>query len=101
MSDSAFPRHPGTIRLIDESDDSVVIVSADTKPERHQFVYFNSDGVEVDGPPEAVKRTPIVEVRTRPMDETGRIVPKDQAARIRVHEIGPEQKLLRWTLLVC
>jgi hypothetical protein len=94
-----FAPHPGTIRMIDESDGSVRIVQADKTPERHRFVYFDKAGIEVDPTEEAVERIPIIEVRMTPTDGKGNLVPKDRAQVVRIKEFGPEKRLLRSTTM--
>jgi hypothetical protein len=94
-----FAPHPGTIRMIDESDGSVRTVKADDVPERRRFVYLNKDGVEVDSAEEAVERIPIVEVRMTPTDGKGNLVAKDHAQLIRIKEFGPGNRLLRSTTM--
>ena len=94
-----FAPHPGTIRMIDESDGSVRVVKAEDAPERQQFVYLDKDGREVDSAAEAVDRIPVVEVRLAPTDGKGNLVPKDRAELIRIREFGPAGRLLRNTTM--
>lgn len=94
-----FAPHPGTIRMIDESDGSVRIVQADETPERHKFVYLDKDGREVSSSGEAVERVPIVEVQMTASDGKGNPVPKDRAQIIRIKEFGPDRRLLRTTTM--
>lgn len=94
-----FAPHPGTIRMIDESDGSVRMAKAEDAPERRQFVYLDKDGREVDSVEEAIDRIPIVEVRLTPTDGKGNLVPKDRAQLIRIKEFGPAGRLLRSTTM--
>jgi hypothetical protein len=94
-----FAPHPGTIRMIDESDGSVRIVKAEEAPERRRFVYLDKDGGEIDSAEKAVERIPIIEVRMTPTDGKGNLVPKERAHQIRIKEFGPEGRLLRSTTM--
>lgn len=95
-----FAPHPGTIRMVEESDGSVRIVRAEDVPERRRFVYLDKNGREVDSAEEAVERIPIVEVRMTSTDGRGNLVPKDRAQLIRIKEFGPEGRLLRSTTMI-
>jgi hypothetical protein len=94
-----FAPHPGTIRMIDESDGSVRTVKADETPEERRFVFLDKDGKEIDSAEHAVERIPIVEVRMTPTDGKGNLVPKDRAQLIRIKEFGPEGRLMRSTTM--
>jgi hypothetical protein len=94
-----FAQHPGTIRMIDESDGSVHVMKAEDAPERRRFVYLDDHGREVDSAEEAFERIPIVEVRMTPTDGKGNLVPKDRAQLIRITEFGPEGRRLRSTTM--
>ena len=94
-----FTPHPGTIRMIDESDSSVRIMKAEDAPERRRFVYLDDHGKEVDSAEEAVERIPILEVRMTPTDGKGNLVPKNRAQLIRIIEFGPQGRRLRSTTM--
>jgi hypothetical protein len=95
-----FAPHPGTIRMIDESDNSVHLVKAEDAPDSRRFVLLDKKGIEVQDAEQAVERIPIVEVRMTPTDGKGNLVSKDKAQLIRIKEYGPEGRLLRSTTMV-
>lgn len=93
---SYFMPHPGTIRMIDDDNQSVRIVKADDVPLRRRFVFLDKSGNEVEADDKsAVERIPIVEVQMTPTDGDGHVVPREQARLIRIKEFGPEKRPLR------
>lgn len=99
MTQTQFAPHPGSIRMVEVQADTSRDVPIDEVPEDRRFVYLK-DGVETYNPDEATERVPIVEVRMVSVDQRGNLVPKDQAARLVVYEIGPDNRPLRHTTMV-
>lgn len=95
-----MPAHPGQIKMIEEYDGSVRLINVETVPDRQRFVYFDANGMEVDSLDKAASRVPIVEVRMLSTDGQGNLVPKSRAKKLRILEMGPDQKVLRSTVLV-
>jgi len=77
----AFPKHPGTIKMVTMLDNSIEIEPLSEVPERHRFVYYNNKNFKVDNKEEAVRAVPIVEVRMYSKDGD-KLVPKDKASVI-------------------
>jgi hypothetical protein len=93
-----FPEHPGTLRVLNFFHNSSTVTPVDEFPESKRFVYLK-DGVETDDQAEATERVPIVEMHLISLDATGKLVPSDQAATIRIKEFGPDHRPLRSTTL--
>ena len=99
VSMSAFPEHPGTIKMVDIGRKTERIKVAADVPERQRFVYLR-DGNEV-GKADATERVPIVRVEMMGVDAAGNLVedPKD-AATVQIVEFGEGRRPLRQTLMV-
>lgn len=99
MSQENFAPHPGSIRMVDVQAGTSRDMPIDQVPEDQRFVYLK-DGVETRSASEATERVPIVEVRMVSVNKRGDLVPKEQAAKLVVYEIGPEGRPLRHTTMV-
>jgi len=96
---SQFPPRPGKIKMIDMYPKDEHDVPYEEAPEHSRFVYLKN-GVETNDESEATERIPIVEVHMRPLDENGNLVPKEKAVKIRIKELGPDQRPLRDTVMI-
>lgn len=94
------PAHPGEIRMVDAYDKSIRLVSAAEVPNRQKFVMLDKQGVETSDPQLAVQYLPIVMARVLRLDAKGDLVPADRATQIRILEYGPDDRLLRSTLML-
>ncbi|MEP6502487.1 MAG: hypothetical protein ABJD97_04110 [Betaproteobacteria bacterium] len=92
-------KHPGEVRMVDMFTHEVKIVPATDVPEGQRFVYYKDD-LELTSPDGATRAVPVVEMRMFSLDGAGHLVPKAQASRLRILEIGPDGDTLRTTLLV-
>jgi hypothetical protein len=93
-----FPEHPGTLRVLDFFHKTSTVSPVAEVPESKRFVYLK-DGVETHDPAAATERVPIVEVHLISLDASGKLVPTDEAATIRIKEFGPDQRPLRSTTM--
>ncbi|HZO16820.1 MAG TPA: hypothetical protein VFB62_26265 [Polyangiaceae bacterium] len=93
MSDPFAP-HPGTIVLVDRATGEEKERPADEFPEAQRYVYLRN-GEETLVPEEATERVPIVRIETATMDDRGNLVPREQATRMHVMELGPDGRRLR------
>lgn len=92
----AVMNHPGTIRFVDVYENRVREVPAEQVPLNKRFVFLRN-GVEVESASVADEVVPIVEVRMRSLNRNGELVAPEHAETIRIEEIGPAGRPLRWT----
>ena len=93
------PEHPGTIRIENVSGKSVENVPYDSVPQRQRFVMLDANGVETNNPGEAKETIPIVYVRVVMLDEKGKHARPEDAHSMQILEYGPNERLLRSTIM--
>ena len=92
--------HPGTIKIVDAYDKSVEEVPSESQPFQEQFVMLDADGIETHDPNLAVEHIPIVLVRVLRLDANGELAPADRAIQMEILEYGPDDRLIRSTLMM-
>lgn len=92
-----FPKHPGTVKMINMLDKSVELISIDEIPKWNQFAYYYKDGiriVHINDIDKAVKAIPIVEERMYSRGEGKKLVPPKEADYLLIEKYGPDGTLL-------
>lgn len=87
---------PQAIRMVEVFDGSVRLQPSADLPENRRFVFLR-DGRTVKTRAEADEVVPVVEVRRLTIDAAGKLVDAAHATRIRIEEVGPGGRPLRWT----
>lgn len=87
---------PTNIRMIEVYDGSVRTVSAGDLPENKRFAFFRNRQL-VSTRAEADEIVPVIEIRRLTTDDNGKLVDAAHATRVRIEEVGPGGRPLRWT----
>jgi len=92
ISTMAFPKHPGTMKLVTMLDKSVKTISIDEIPEESRFVFYDSEGNIVDKK-DAVRAVPIVEERMYSKNGQ-KLVPLKEATHLWIEVYSSEGKIV-------
>jgi hypothetical protein len=90
---------PQFVRMVEVFSGEVRTVPFSEIPEEKRWVYLR-DGKIVGGPDEADEVVPVVEIRRLTLDARGNLVAPEAAVRVRIEEVGPGGRPLRFTIMV-